>query len=165
MTLVRRTLAERFWPKVKVAGPDDCWDWQGARFPNGYGYLGQIRETGNGPFVPSIRATHAALLVGRGELVPPGACVCHTCDRPICVNPQHLWIGSRAENNEDKVRKGRSHDRRGPLNSRAKLTPDQVIELRALRQQGWTQIALAEKFGVSQPHVSRLVRGENYIID
>lgn len=159
----RLTLADRFWPKVRKAGPDDCWDWAGALM-RGYGYLGRIPATSQGPLVPSIYATHAAWKIHTGQDVPDGMCMCHKCDRPICVNPAHLFLGTRADNNRDRTAKGRTASHVGELNPSAKLSPGQVAEIRRRYEIGGsTQISLAEEFGIKQPQVSRIVRGVSYL--
>ena len=93
-----RTLAERFWSKVDVRGPDECWEWAGAT--NGKGY-GRIKIEGR---------SHSAHVVAwelANEPVPKGLCVCHRCDNPLCVNVTHLFIDTQAGNVADMVAKGR----------------------------------------------------------
>jgi len=167
MTLSRRSIAERFWPKVDRRGPDECWLWTGARTGTAgsadrYGYLGAIPASSNGPAVPAKRAHVASWEIRHGQPVPSGMTVCHTCDVPLCVNPDHLFAGTQGDNNRDRAAKGREANRHGSRNPNSKLTPEQVAEIRQRYSEGESQGVLAREFGVIQPHVSRIVRGESW---
>jgi hypothetical protein len=173
-TYARQTLAERFWPKVRRAGPDECWDWQGARTglanaAHRYGYLGRIPASSLGPLVPAIGAHVVSWILHNGP-IPTGIQVCHKCDRPICVNPNHLFLGTQADNNRDRYAKGRDGDRyrrnwnTGAHNPRANLTFEQAQEIRERYSRGGvSQARLGAEFGVKQAQVSRIVRGVSYL--
>lgn len=88
-------LSERFWPKVLKG--DGCWEWQGARTPKGYGL---IRLDGG-----LVYAHRVSWLLAKGD--PGELHVLHHCDNPCCVRPDHLFTGTRADNMQDMVRKGR----------------------------------------------------------
>lgn len=115
-----RSLEERFWEKVERRGRDDCWTWLGSKTVDGYGRIGH-----NG----KVRAaTHISWEMHHGADFPPGMLACHSCDNPECVNPAHLFVGSKQDNADDMVRKGRStKDRRRShcVHGHA-LTPDNV---------------------------------------
>jgi HNH endonuclease len=91
----------RFWSRVKILGPDDCWEWQG----NCRG-----RTVQYGLFTIKSKNTPAhrvAYTLVKGE-IPDGLSVCHECDNGKCCNPNHLWLGTIADNNRDRHEKGRS---------------------------------------------------------
>jgi transposase-like protein len=161
----RLTLSERFWPKVDRRGDDECWLWLGAQtgMPNDTHKYGTLRATPastEGPYVPPKRAHVASWELHHGRPVPNGMVVCHTCDVPLCVNPRHLFAATQRDNTIDRSMKDRNADRRGEQNPNRKLSPEQVAEIRARYRAGETQTSLAKEFGVIQPHVSRIVRGE-----
>jgi hypothetical protein len=99
--------ATRFWAKVDVRGADDCWEWQRGRSRFGYGsVLWGGRQT---------NAHRVAYMLSAGP-IPAGMCVLHRCDNPPCVNPAHLFLGTKADNIADMVAKGRGRymDRPAP---------------------------------------------------
>jgi hypothetical protein len=132
---------QRFWARVLKS--EGCWLWKGAH-PGKYGQL-----DGRGAHVVSWELHFGP--------VPDGMHVCHKCDNPPCVRPDHLFLGTPLDNMTDKIAKGR--DVRGVDVVTAKLTPLQVLEIRRRYDAGETQVQLAEAFGIGQPHISVLVRG------
>lgn len=137
-----RPLAERFWPKVDVRGPDECWPWLGARNSGGYGIIRDIDTR-------LISASRASLIVDGRD---PGALwALHSCDNPVCVNPAHLRPGTQAENLLEAVDRGRHTP------GTARLTPALVTEIRARARGGAKQQDIAAEFGVAQSTVSEIV--------
>lgn len=128
-----------------------CWLWLACVGTHGYGYLsvrGQLWT-----------AHRAAFALFRGP-IPAGACVCHRCDVRSCVNPAHLFLGTAADNNRDRARKGRSA--KGERSPNAKWTADGVREAQALRAAGWTLKRLAARYGISRRAVSNALRGDSW---
>jgi hypothetical protein len=92
------TLEERFWRKVKKS--EGCWEWQGWRDDGGYGSIGSF---GNADRVK----THRYSWQLHNGPIPDDLLVCHTCDNPPCVRPDHLFLGTHLDNMRDKMKKGR----------------------------------------------------------
>ncbi len=135
--LTPRRLAS-FWEKV--CRGEDCWGWLGALNHGGYGVFGG----GNKPSgMPQIRAHRLMYMLKVGP-IPAQHVVMHSCDNPNCVNPDHLSVGTQADNMRDMSSKRR---RSGELNPRAKLTLDDVAAIRLARGKR-TQRALAKEYGV-----------------
>ena len=87
-------------------------------------------------------------------------CVCHTCDNPQCINPDHLFLGTNYDNVLDKLKKGRHRTIRGSARSDAKLTEADILEIRA--SSGVSQQKLADKYGVHQVLISKIKKGERW---
>jgi hypothetical protein len=150
---------DRFWSKVDRRGPDDCWEWTGARAAKGYGRMATHTKGRQA----AIGAHRFSYLIHFGP-IPPGLFACHTCDNPPCVNPAHLWAGTVQENADDMMAKGRwrpgVHPPQ-PYRPHGKLSA-RVGAIRTEYFAGDTQVQLAERYHVSQVSVSKIVRGETY---
>lgn len=138
---------ERFWAKVKRDEPG-CWVWTASKFWDGYGKF-RLGAT-------MVKAHRISFEIHNGQ-IPDGLHVLHKCDNPACVNPEHLFSGSHAENMADKEAKARGVSFRGSKHGRAKLTEADVAVIRAAR--GVTQQQLADQFGVSNQLISRIKSG------
>lgn len=126
----------------------ECWLWTGAT-TFGYGvtrYQGQQAR---------VHRLAFELYVGP---IPDGMMVCHRCDVRNCFNPAHLFAGTRADNMQDMVDKGRSTA--GVKHTQARLTDDQVQQIRRRHAAGAKQVDLASEFGVTKSQVSSIVRGK-----
>lgn len=96
-------LRVRFWSKVKKS--DQCWEWQGANVPKGYGIIG---KNGRNQY-----AHRVSWELHKG-IIPKGLLVCHHCDNPKCVRPDHLFVGTHQDNLRDMSRKGRGRQQKSP---------------------------------------------------
>ena len=134
----------RFWSKIDVRGPDECWPWIARHKKRGG--RGIIRFQNVFIYAPRI-----ALALKSGFLPDIKILACHTCDYPPCCNPAHLWWGDAAANISDAASKGRMHkwngERAGELNPRAKLRPSDVVRIRSDPRTQWR---IAEDYGVSR---------------
>jgi hypothetical protein len=132
-----------------------CWLWVGPVTTGGYGRLCWTHL--DRKFNRTHRVAYAAF---KGD--PGGLHVCHTCDVPRCCNPEHLWLGTHADNHRDKVAKGRCGAPRGEAAPQAKLKAAQVLDLVSHVEAGEPQHIAAERFGVTQPTVSYIMRGRTW---
>jgi hypothetical protein len=148
---VAKPIEERFWGSVKVAGPDECWEWQAGR-SKGYGV---IKWDGK-----QRKAHRISWMLAHGEM--PELLVCHHCDNPPCVNPAHLFLGTHRDNVMDKVSKGRQPSGVGELNACALLNESQVEAILQRAQHGEAYSWIAQDFGVSSAAVSRICLGKNW---
>lgn len=147
---------DRFWRFVPDPRPDGCWEWLGYhRPPHGYGVL-QYRSRGRACAILAHRASYFLHF----EELPPTICVCHRCDNPPCVNPAHLFAGTIADNNADKMAKGRNRVALGLRNRLGQHPWEVVVAVRAQWDAGVPTPAIAREFGMSAVHVRRLGRRE-----
>jgi hypothetical protein len=150
--------AERFWGRVERADPDSCWEWTRARFRSGYGALRNLETK------QTVYAHRVAWELTNGA-IEKGLCVLHRCDNRPCCNPNHLFLGTDADNVRDMDAKGRRRwmARPGIMNSSAKLTEDAVRQIRVEHREGRSsQRALARKHGVSPSAIRHIVRGKTW---
>lgn len=144
------TLEERFFLYVKK-GPG-CWQWLSYIDPRGYGRL----NYGGRPML----ASRVSYLIHYGE-IPEGMGVCHKCDNPPCTNPEHLFLGTPADNTADMHAKGRARKRgmKGTEHPLSKLTEADVREIRKSPEK---IAALALRFNVSRATVHSIVTGKTW---
>lgn len=153
--------AQRFWSRVLRLGPDECWPWRLRLNGKGYGRFTVDFKT--------MMAHVASYLIVVGP-IPDGLCVLHRCDNPRCVNPAHLFLGTRADNNADMRTKGRgvnppiginsgtwtSEKVRGRKHPRARLSQGDLDRLLVLAAAGASTRDLARTFGLTIRHVNKL---------
>lgn len=147
ITRKREPLEDRFLRRVNKT--DGCWLWSGAHYGGGYGAIPVCR---NGKWGTGY-AHRVSYELYRGP-IPSGLYVCHACDNRLCVNPDHLWLGTHQENQADMGRKGRTH-------SPAKVLSDaDVARIRELLAEGRLyQREIAAQFGVGRTLISRIGTG------
>lgn len=152
VTTMNPEVEERFWSKINILGPDDCWEWT-AKSRAIFGY-GLIKIDG---------VTHAAHRIAYEltyEIELDELCCLHHCDNPPCCNPAHLFIGTKGDNNRDSSKKGRLKGGRGERNRSAVLTTSQVEEILKLYGEGETTAKLAKRFGVNFHIIYKIVHGK-----
>lgn len=146
-------LEERFWRRVDRRGPDECWTWLAAKC-RGYGFMS---TTHGGSPVKAHRVSYE-LHYGR---IPEGLVVCHKCDNPSCVNPNHLFAATQRENIVDASKKGRMSrplpKLRGEGNGSAKLRTMNVLEIRKQYARGASISDLARDFCVHRSTITQIV--------
>jgi hypothetical protein len=148
--VITEQIRNHFWSKASIRSPEECWPWIGGTNPQrrNYGRFYIHRE--------DFRAHRVAYVLHYGH--DPGELdVCHHCDNPICVNPHHLFIGTRADNHRDMDAKGRRYLYR-------KLSPDQVAEIRARYVPRVVSMAtLAREYGVSPMAIHKIISGKTWV--
>lgn len=171
---------ERFWSKVNQA-EEGCWLWQGTMLSQGYGCF---------KIAGKMYKAHRIAYVYLKGAIPTGLVLCHTCDNPRCVRPDHLFLGTTMDNVQDAKKKGRlaTGDRsgarlhpermargdahwchlnperqRGENNHHAKLSREQIADIRIRYAAGTvSQFVLADEFHVAQTTISAIVRKESW---
>lgn len=143
-------IVDRFWSKVDKT--DRCWNWTAFKDRDGYGFIGV-----NG--VP--KRVHRVVLGFEGSDIPSGMIVCHHCDNPGCVNPDHLFIGAVADNVADKMAKGRAigTPMPGEKNGFAKLTDSQA---RVIKSDKRTCRAVAKDYNVGKSTINNIQSGKTW---
>lgn len=148
----RVPVQDRFWDKVEKT--DGCWNWTAALTEDGYG---RILVDGK------ARTAHRVSYKMHYGVDPGEFKVCHECDNPRCVRPDHLFLGSHAVNMQDMAAKGRTGVIRGADNPKSKLTVESVRQIRERYSSGSvSQPQLGREFGVSHATIGSIVRRESW---
>jgi len=151
-----QTRLDRFWSYVDKRSSDKCWNWTGAASQSGYGWFHLkdkmekvhriSRAIHNGP-IPKDDSHYGSLLV------------CHKCDNKLCVNPQHLFVGTCDDNLKDMVRKGRGAGATGKSNGNGKLSDRNVDEIRMWHSvTGAALKTIAGNYGISESHTRGIIK-------
>lgn len=141
--------AGRFWSNVNKR-ESGCWEWKGAPLQNMP--YGRLRVRGI-----QVKAHRYAYELTHGPIGDTKIMVCHKCDNPICVNPDHLFLGSAAENMRDMIAKGRH--RGGRVLGGVKVTPEARAEIRAARDGGEPVRSIALRYNISTTYAYDIVSG------
>jgi len=130
----------------------NCMMWRGAAGRAGYGTIG-LPGLGSYPVHRlSFELFHAP--------IPDGMFVCHSCDNPSCINPDHLWLGTSADNNRDMAKKKRGAVRIGESNTQAKLSAPDIKRIRNLSSV--PGVDLAKEYGVSPATICDIRKGRSW---
>jgi DNA-binding CsgD family transcriptional regulator len=138
---------EVFWSQVDKTS--SCWIWTGAKTGRGYGTFRVNRKQ---------RAVHRLSYELHHGPIPEEKMICHHCDTPLCINPNHLFLGDAKLNDEDMRNKNRQPNLSGQRNGHSSLTSEKVQKIRQLYKEGQTQLQIAKRFKIQQPTVSKIVR-------
>lgn len=150
----RDQLLKSFESKYIKAGPDECWNWTAGTQHGGYGCFCVNYK--------SMGAHRHSWQFYRGE-IPAELGVLHKCDNPRCVNPNHLFLGTRGDNNRDRSRKGRTC--KGEDKPTAKLTEEKVRFIRKKYKYGdreFGMYGLARRFSVDVKTLESALKGKNW---
>lgn len=147
-----RPIAERFMEKVEPDLNGGCWLWSGCLDNGGYGLVG-----GDGKRNVKVHRLSYEVNVGP---IPDGLFVLHKCDVRSCCNPDHLFLGTKKDNAIDAVRKGRWVNNAGEKHGMAKLSDQNVREIRQALTGSETQGSIAKRFGVHQTTICDIKRGK-----
>jgi len=149
---------DRFWKHVHKT--EDCWEWTSRLTKKGYGRFAVSQKR--------LAAHRASWFLHYGP-IPEGMFVCHHCDNPKCIRPDHLFLGTHRDNMRDMARKGRAiKGRKGPPrwgqgNPNAKLTEADVLQIRrAYKNGGVTQCSLGTLYGVHRTAISDILIGRTW---
>ncbi len=146
------SMIDRFWNKFERT--DDCWNWTGSKLSNGYGV---IHASGRGG---QMFYAHRLSWGLHNGIIPAKMFVCHKCDNRSCVNPDHLFLGSVYDNNQDTINKRRHAF--GTKNGQAKLNHEKVREIRERYAAGTAKSELAMAFNVDPATINSLIRGKTW---
>jgi len=135
--------------RILIDETTKCWNWTGTKDKDGYGVFHWRNKR--------LRAHREALTVFGGIDVSSDLIVCHSCDNPSCINPDHLFVGTVKDNAQDALKKKRAFV--GDKNGRSKLSQSQVNQIRC---EDGIYRSIAEKYGVSRSTISEIKRGKTW---
>ncbi len=155
---VAESVVVRFYDKIDAGPGGGCHIWTGCKKRRGYGAIGVDGKMKLAHRL-SWQIHHGPIPKGDGA---HGMCVLHKCDRPECVNPDHLFLGDHKANMADKTAKGRNRGLRGASHPRSKLTDQDVYEIRGRVASGEPRHSVAECFGITYATVGKIVTGRRW---
>ncbi len=142
----------RFWAKVDRRSENECWPWLGKPNNQGYGYFMYQRQT--------YIATRIMYFLHNAK-DPNDLMVCHTCNNKMCVNPNHFYLGTSSENQQQAFDDGLSH-RKGELNNRARLWEQDVLEIRRLASLGVSPKELSRRYPIRIRAIRSIIARETW---
>lgn len=163
-------LYDRFWSKVdKTTTPDGCWTWTACKAKDpkhAYGYIG-MKVDGSWKRIAAHRVVYEMI---ENHKIPKGKLICHSCNNPSCVRPDHLYLGTKLTNIMDCIRAGQQNILKGEDSPNSTLTEAQVRDIRNLyssrighyRQASVSQRKLAAKYGVSRATIRAVIAHKTY---
>lgn len=165
LQITEARLNDYFSSRVGHPSLKGCIEWQGYKIKTGYGVM-RLGNTRAGTSFQQY-AHRYAYENARGTKIPDGFYVCHTCDNPSCVNPEHLFLGTCADNVHDMIEKSRhSHGlQHGKSVSRgrgSKLTDADILEIRKRRERGGTLRELSQEFGIDGSTVAKIAKRKRW---
>lgn len=143
-------LKTRFFSKFKQT--EGCWNWEGC-LSSGYGVIG---SGGN-----RMKAHRVSWEIHNGK-IPKQKCVCHKCDNPKCVNPDHLFLGTHQKNMDDMISKGRANKAHGEDVGLSKLTVIEVVAIKRLRERKVKVKDLSFAFNTSDSTIKNILYGRTW---
>ncbi len=161
---LRPDIVARFWAKVDVREPNDCWPWTGALGSGGYGQAWTGRDAFGLCFAHRVSAFVAGILDSPRRESPEDEAL-HSCDNPPCCNPSHLSRGTRIDNVRDAIQKGRFRyppRRTGDDSAASRLTATDVHDIRGMLADGETRARIALLFGVASSTVDDIASGRTW---
>lgn len=157
-SLINDRVIKRFWSKVNILDQNQCWEWIAGR--------GRTVTYGIFCIAPSrnnrrnIGAHRISFIIHNKCNILDNIQVCHTCDNPICVNPNHLFLGTALDNVLDKMLKGRDkyRDSGGESNINSKLKKEDVLKIRELyKKENITMQEIANNYNVKEACISKII--------
>ncbi len=146
------TREEAFNNSISINKETDCWEWTG-QLKEGYGCFS---------FQGKEKLVHRVMYERHKGAIPPKHNICHSCDNPKCVNPKHLWLGTQADNILDMIKKGRDRKAFGEKNHAAKITEDDVKNIRLKYKEGMNMSSISRLLNFPYPIVLRVCKNETW---
>lgn len=157
---VKSKTPERFWSKILFGKLNECWEWQSSFNTGGYGCFTIKRDVIGGMYTHISKTCTRLMYKWIFGDFNQKLNVCHYCDNRKCVNPNHFWLGSGAENNTDRSIKGRNAV--GSKHGKSKLNEGNVIEIRKRIALGESYRSIAKLFGVTHPQIVCIKSGSTW---
>jgi hypothetical protein len=145
----------KFWAKINIKNNDDCWNWLGY-LNSGYGVIGYEGK--------DYKAHRIAYMITyQIENLPSNIFCCHVCDNRKCCNPNHIFLGTSADNVHDMENKGRSKHPNGSKNGMAKISEENALEIRRLYATGQYNFSqLSKLYPINDWMIASIIYGKNW---